>query len=152
MSEEISILKTGQCPSLSGRSTLTYQIGRKDQEICLRILENTAGGLFGKEWASLEIVLLALSEPVTSRSLQELFKGKSINTGGFVLAVLLKEGLVKSDGRGYLRNDPAAFMLSVQSLMDSDVSLDATPRPKTAKIVKAKKLIMNTQSDERMTA
>ena len=45
-----SVLKTGSCPSLTGASTLTYEIGTAAGGIVFRITGNSGGGLFGKEW------------------------------------------------------------------------------------------------------
>lgn len=99
---ELSIIQaihTGQCPSLSGQSTLTYAIGRhpEDQSLHLRIVANTGGGMFCDEWASgAEIDALVQSSTVLiSRSMCELHAGRSINTGGFVLSVLKHLGLVR---------------------------------------------------------
>lgn len=95
----IQEIYTGECPSLSGQSTLTYAIGRhpEDQSLHLRLSANTGGGMFSDEFASgSEIDALVQASPVlTSRSMCELHAGRSINTGGFVLAVLKHLGLVR---------------------------------------------------------
>lgn len=120
---EIRILKAGSCPSLSGKSTLSYHIGCNDgKEVYLRLTENTGQGIFNKEWISLEEIekVLAAKQPITSGSLHELFQGKSSNSAGFFLAVLKEEGLVKiseSNLRHYEHNNPAEFNIAVQELM-----------------------------------
>jgi hypothetical protein len=88
------ILKKGSCPSLSGKSTLTYHIGHKEKEVYLCLAENSKPGVLSKEWLSLQQVedLLAAEEySFSSRtcSLHMLYKGHSINSSGFMLAVLL---------------------------------------------------------------
>ena len=92
-------LKTSECPSLSGSSILTYQIGCNEKnELHLCLTGNTGKGIFNKDWISLEEIdsLLAAGKgPITSGSLKELFDGKSSNSAGFVLAVILSEGLLK---------------------------------------------------------
>ena len=92
-------IHTGECPSLSGQSTLTYAIGRhpEDQSLHLRIVANSGGGMFCDEWASgTEIdVLVQSSTVLISRSMCELHAGRSINTGGFVLSVLKHLGFVR---------------------------------------------------------
>ena len=96
--QEMRILKTGECPSLSGKSTLTYQIGcNGDKEVYIALTGNSGKGIFNKDWFALDEIytLLANQEKVTSGSLHELFDGRSSNSAGFILAVLLKEGLVK---------------------------------------------------------
>ena len=95
----IQAIHTGECLSLSGQSTLTYAIGRhpEDQSLHLRIVANSGGGMFCDEWASgADIDALVQSNLVLiSRSMCELHAGRSINTGGFVLAVLKHLGLVR---------------------------------------------------------
>ena len=66
------ILKTGTCKTLSGKSTLTYQIGGKsDSSIHLHISKNTGGGFFSTEWIALKDIQDVFAEcpeeePVTS--------------------------------------------------------------------------------------
>jgi hypothetical protein len=96
--QEMRILKTGECSSLSGRSTLTYQIAcNNDNEVYIALTGNSGKGIFNKDWFELEEIhsLLANQEKVTSGSLHELFDGRSSNSAGFILAVLLKEGVLK---------------------------------------------------------
>ena len=98
MNKEMKDLKTSECPSLSGSSILTYKIGcNDDKEVCLSIVGNTGKGIFNKDWIVLEEIhsLLANQEKVTSGSLHELFDGRSSNSAGFFVAVLLKEGVLK---------------------------------------------------------
>ncbi len=94
----MKILKTGNCSSLSGRSTLTYKIGCKEDEIFLCLTDNTGQDIFNKDWISLvqlDSLLASVQEPITSGLLRMIFKGKSANSAGFVLAVLLSEKLLK---------------------------------------------------------
>lgn len=95
----IQEIYTGECPSLSGQSTLTYAIGRntEDQSLHLRIVANSGGGMFCEDWSSGEAIdaLVQSSTVLTSRSLCKLHEGRSINTGGFVLSVIKHLGLVR---------------------------------------------------------
>jgi hypothetical protein len=95
----IQAIHTGECPSLSGQSTLTYAIGRhpEDQSLHLRIASNSGGGMFCDEWASGSAIdaLVQSSTVLISRSMCELHAGRSINTGGFVLSVLKHLGMVR---------------------------------------------------------
>lgn len=96
--QELRIVKTGECPSLSGQSTLTYRIGLEgDKELCISLTGNTGKGIFNKDWVALKKAhsLLSSQDKITSGSLLDLFEGKSSNSAGFILAVLLKEGLLK---------------------------------------------------------
>ncbi len=94
------ILKTGTCPTLSGKAKLTYQIGLKaESELLVRITKNSGGGFFSTEWvplARIQKTLLAKASEsgVTSFTFRPLFKGKSVNSGGFLLAALKQEGAV----------------------------------------------------------
>lgn len=94
----IEVIYSGECQSLSGHSTLIFAIGRhpEDKSLHLRIVTNTGGGMFCDEWASGKAIdaLMQSRTVLISRSMCELHTGKSINTGGFVLAVIKHLGLV----------------------------------------------------------
>ena len=96
---EMKILKTAECPSLSGKSTLTYQIGcNNGTEIYIALTGNSGGGHLNSDWVSLEeiySILASQKKPVTSGALQDLYQGKSSNNASFTTAILLKEGLLK---------------------------------------------------------
>ena len=107
----IEIIKIGQCSSLSGKTSLTYHVGKKKQQVYLQLQENSNGGFFCKEWVTLERLGVENNKPISSDSIQALFKGKSTNTGGFLLAVLLNEGLVQAVGKqSYRCCDPGPFI------------------------------------------
>lgn len=97
--EPIVELYVGNCKSVSGRSALTYVVGKDEVQntLHLRIAGNTGKGMWCKGWASAQAVEAILSGGVdlTAKSFQKLHPGKSINTGGFVLAALLDLGLVR---------------------------------------------------------
>lgn len=99
--DPIEEVASGECPSLSGGSTLTYAIGKHKTEgtLHLRLVSNTGGGLFCKDWVQADAidVLLKSGHPLTSRATQALLAGRSINSGGFLLAVLRHLGLVRVD-------------------------------------------------------
>lgn len=47
----IRLVKTATCPSLSEKSTLTYNVGRSTEgDIQFRVYENSGTGFFSKEW------------------------------------------------------------------------------------------------------
>lgn len=96
--ELIRILNSGSCPSLSGQSTLTYQIGIKDESVlCMRLTANTGGGLFSNDWISCDLLekFVINKTNLTSGSFKALFPSKSVNTGGFIMAVLRSLGLLQ---------------------------------------------------------
>lgn len=111
---EMQVLKTADCPSLSGRSLLTYQLSLKDDTIHISLTGNTGKGIFNKDWIPLSEIssLLETNQPITSGSLQGLYEGRSSNSAGFLLAVLLNEGLVKKsddNGRYYERTEKKEY-------------------------------------------
>jgi hypothetical protein len=134
----IRVLKVGTCPSLSGRSTLTYHLGSSaDSEIYLRIHANSGHGCFGRDWVALRTLQQALAKvsgPITSGSLNATFAGRSQNTSGFVLAALFHEGLLKPlrDTRGYQPSDGVEFMKEARRLLEKG------PAPTVASIVAKK--------------
>ncbi|MBJ2259633.1 hypothetical protein [Pseudomonas psychrophila] len=96
----IRALKDGNCPSLTGRSTLGYQLGLKDEsELYLRLISNTGSGFFSKEWIACSEIeqLITGAAELTSTSFKTLFPNKSVNTGGFVMAVIKAQGLIQSN-------------------------------------------------------
>ncbi len=53
---DIHILKEATCPSLSGKSILTYHIGRTpESEILFRIDANSGTGKFNRQWIPLSL-------------------------------------------------------------------------------------------------
>ena len=96
----IRVLKDGNCPSLTARSTLGYQLGLKDEtELYLRLVSNTGSGFFSKEWVACTVIeqLITGATELTSTSFKTLFPNKSVNTGGFVMAVVKALGLIQTN-------------------------------------------------------
>lgn len=96
---EIETIFTGECPSISGRSTLTYAIGRHPETggFHLRIVANSGAGMFSDEWAegaAVDAIVRGSSE-LTGTSFKTLHPGRSINTGPFVMAVLKALGYIR---------------------------------------------------------
>ena len=93
------IIKIATCPTCSGKTNLIYHIGSTEEnQAYIRIVENSGGGFFSEEQVVLDATLAALDKaphPITAVPFISLFKGKSVNTPGFLLAVLKHEGLVK---------------------------------------------------------
>ena len=98
--DPIEVIYQGECESLSGRSTLTYAVGRHpDGSLHFRVLGNTGGGMFCDNWipgTEIDAVVIGHSE-LTSRSFQVLKPGRSTNTAGFVMAAIKSLGLIKTN-------------------------------------------------------
>ena len=100
LDESMTVVKTASCETLTKKSKLTYQIGTlPDGEVYFRIHKNSGNGFFSNEWISLADIRKVLSKipvgkPVTAIMLNDLFTGKSVNTPGFLLAVLVHEKLL----------------------------------------------------------
>jgi hypothetical protein len=152
LDDTMRVLATGTCDTLAGSSRLTYHIGvSPDSEIYIRVHSNTGGGFFSQEWISLQDILTALRErpagkAITSILLNPLFRGKSVNTPGFLLAVLLKEKLVRSlqgKSRRHELADPSVFMDKVEKILAGSgdaggKSTRSAPRKKTIPARKSK--------------
>jgi len=135
---EMKVLKNGECQSLSGRSTLAYHIGcRSDligkvgdefnDAISFRIHANSGSGLFSDQWVPVSALKTVFDkekskDAVTSSSLNSVFAGRSVNTAGFILAVLKAEGLVvhMEDKRRYYQcTSTDQFFAEMKILADS---------------------------------
>ena len=152
-STTIRIIKAASCPTCTAKATLTYHIGcNADNAIHVRVYSNSGGGLFSAEWVALSAIQAAMdnaTQPITSFTLSKLFKGRSTNTPGFLMAVLKSEGLVRNlEGkvRGYEQIDSTAFTAEINALIASNVDLKvdsnksaASPITKSATSIKIKK-------------
>ena len=124
----VRILKTASCPSLSGKSTLTYNIGCNAQgEIQFQVIANDGGGFWNDDWVPQSDIQAVLDSQgqghdLTSASLRSLYPSKSTNSPGFLLAVLKDVGLVqpsKTNQRCYELGSPKAFIAAVNALMEA---------------------------------
>lgn len=118
------IIKEATCKSLEGSATLTYQIGLDDTgTIHFKIAGNTGGGFYSAEWVAFTAIQKAFTDwpedtPINSMALRPLFRGKSVNTPSFMLAVLTAEKLLEpmpKRKRVHRATDPAAFLASLDT-------------------------------------
>jgi hypothetical protein len=137
---DMRVLKTATCKTVTGKSTLTYQIGSlPDSTVHIRITKNTGAGFFNDEWVALQDIRRALADgpegqPLTSFLLQSLVKGKSVNTPAFLMAALTHERLLrvlKGKKRGHEFMDPEGFTDRMDQLASSKTKPKGTAR-KTA--------------------
>ena len=120
----IRILKTATCHSLSGRSKLNYSIGCTDQkEVLIRVLKSSGGGKLNSSWFRLDTIVDLIEKakkPFNWSALNPIFKGQSVNTAGFIMAVLKKEGLVTQNKEGgYNTTDTKIFKDKLNTLITS---------------------------------
>lgn len=158
----IRILKIASCPSLSGRSTLTYHVGcttdstaseiQAVPELYCRVFANSGGGFFSSEWIAMSSIQKAFAMvptgiALTAHLLSPLFQGKSANTQAFLFAVLKSEGWVSTvkDSKGfYERSDTSGFMSEITALIASEVDLTVEGKPVKVASVKTPKLLRET--------
>ena len=148
LSSETRILKSATCPSLSGKSKLTYEIGYTEKSgIQFRVTANSAAGAFNQDWFALKSIEAALDkapkgEPVTAVNLMFLFRNMSTNTPFFIFAALRHEGLVvpsKTKKRCYDRVDTADFLAELQPLIEGKPQTDTKPKKNAGKKVASAK-------------
>ena len=66
----VTILKTSRCQSLSGKSTLTFNVGLDEQGgVCLRVTSNSGGGFFSREAVPLSRIDDVLSKVPDGQSI-----------------------------------------------------------------------------------
>jgi hypothetical protein len=132
----LRILKIARCPTVSGKSTLTYHLGCTPESVIkVRLYGNTGNGFLNQDWIAWTAIQekLELHSPFTSQVLHALFSGKSLNSPGFLMAVLKAEGVVKSStvkGRCYELTKDAGFLAEIERLMASNVDLDSDEEAK----------------------
>ena len=120
------VLKVATTTSLSNRSTLGYAIGCDESNaIYLSLRSNTAAGMFSSKWIAFVDLADALvhADRITSSTLLPLYANTSRNNAGFMLAVLLGEGLVYPTDRCYQRLDAKPFLDGLNALIESGVDL-----------------------------
>lgn len=125
---EVRVLKEDSCPSLSGRSLLAYQVGcTDDSEIQVRVSHNTGNGFFSKEWIAFSRVakILDTSASLTSSSFRPIFEGKSVNTAGFLLAILEHLGVIRKAADSKRSYEP----IGSDSFISEVSALAASPSP-----------------------
>ena len=128
---EPRIVKIAVCPSLSERTGITYHVGCNDNDdICFRIWNTSGKGVFSKEWVCASDIqkVLGQHQLLNATTLLPVFKvGRSVNTAGFLLAVLKHEQLVAhspDEAHKYVPVQPEKFVAAMAALIKSSVSLD----------------------------
>ena len=142
LDESMTVVRTATTDTLTRKSKLTYQVGTlPDSEVYLRIHRNTGNGFFSNEWVALSDIQKAISKipagkPVTSIVLSDLFEGRSVNTPGFLLAVLVQEKLLipmQGKKRSHEPVSPEEFRERVQQLVSGKAKPKSASRKKTTR-------------------
>lgn len=143
--QEPRILKVNTCSSLSGRTSITYHVGCAGaQDVCFRIWATSGKGVFSKEWVWASDIQKVLSqhEHIAAPSLLPIFTvGRSVNTAGYLLAVLREEGLAALSPdmpHKYVRVQSGAFVAEVAALIKKGINLDPDEAAAHASSGKAK--------------
>jgi hypothetical protein len=96
---DIHVVESGSCPTLTGKSTLGYDVGRDPSDaLHLRIRSNSGNGRFSKDFLPLQALMDALGKakpPITSGTFRAVCRAKSANQAPFLLAVFAHKGLVQ---------------------------------------------------------
>jgi len=99
--DPIDAIYQGTTESISQRSQLCFEIGRHSENgtLHLRIASNSGGGMWCKDWCSASDIQDAVlgESGLTAKSFHPLHAGRSINTGGFILAALKELGLIRAN-------------------------------------------------------
>jgi len=156
----LRVLKVGRCPTVSGKSTLTYHVGcTAESAIQIRLYANSGNGFLNQDWIPWTAIQERLKpqsgeSTFTSQVLHALFRGKSLNSPGFLMAVLKAEGVVKPSAvkrRCYEATKDARFLAEIERLMASavDLAVDAAAKPaaKPAAASKPKKQAADTATE-----
>ena len=148
MDDSMTVVKTSTCDTLTKKSKLTYHIGTlPDGEVYFRIHKNSGNGFFSREWIALTDIQKVISKvpfgkPVTAIMLNDLFTGKSVNTPGFLLAVLAHEKLIipmQGKKRSHEPVDPGAITDWIAGLVSGKAKPKSTTRKKAPKTSPAAK-------------
>ena len=158
---DMRVLKTATCKSVTGKSTLTYQIGSlPDATIHMRITKNPGAGFFNDEWIALQDIQEVLEkspegQPLTSFLLQPLVKGKSVNTPAFLMAALTHERLLrvlKGKKRGHEFLDPEGFNSKMDKLLSAKSTTGGTTKETIRKTVTKKAAVKKKAASRRKTS
>ena len=137
----LRILKIGRCPTVSGKSTLTYHVGCTPESVIkVRLYGNSGNGFLNQDWIPWTAIQERLEPQLgatsfTSQVLHSLFSGKSLNSPGFLMAVLKAEGVVRVSTvkrRCYEPVKGSGFLAEIERLMASGVDLDIDGEAKAA--------------------
>jgi len=88
------------CPSLNGRSTVKYSIDVSGSDTKISIRETTGAANTNGNWVKLSDIK-AILDREKSFSSTVLYPLLTRNNAGFIMAVLLNEGVIEKEGKRY---------------------------------------------------
>jgi hypothetical protein len=119
-------LKKANCPTLSGSGIIDYEISINSAgELFIGLTGNSGSGHFGKELISLNdavdlLMTHAEKHPISALTVQKLYpSNSSLNSGGFMAAVLLSLGLLeRAENKRQLKlcDNPADIIASLKEV------------------------------------
>ncbi len=97
--DDLTPIKTATCPSLTGTTKISYKIAiDSSSNLYFQILKNSNTGKFSEEWIAYNDAKSAFPiGPFSSAPLRKLYRNKSLNTPGFLLAAMLNEDIVERE-------------------------------------------------------
>ena len=131
--DPIKVIYEGECPSISGRSTLAFAVGRHadDKTLHLAITGNSGKGMFAADWAPAsaiqEVVLGAFG--LNGASFHGLHEGRSRNNGAFILAAIKALGLVRANAENTRLHEHIPTTTFEQLVM-AHIGVSQEPAPK----------------------
>lgn len=111
----IDCIYMNECEKISGGLDLIYAIGEYDGDYYLCICSNKKSGKFSADWIcgrEIDSAVIDQNE-LTGEVLYGLQRGRSNNTGGFIMAALLDLGLVCARVGSYYEHVPLTTFKSV---------------------------------------
>lgn len=140
--DAMRILQADSCPSLSGRTIIDFQVGCDvNEHVFIRVALTSGNGFFSKEWIRYDSIAPLLVSPLTAASLRPIFQGKSVNTSGFLLAVMKHLGFVQAipDAlRGYQVIENPTFEENTKKLIADGIDMNDAPANTNGKKLAAK--------------
>ncbi len=134
--------RIASCPSLSGKSDITYSLVlNADSSLQFQLLANSGAGRFNDDAISYgairELLRHYQGKEIRSSNLKSLYPQKSVNSPGFMAAALLNEGLLQptpNKEHSYEPLDDTAWIAKVRAELQS-------PTYANAKVSKPRKLL-----------
>jgi len=123
--ESLRLIKSDTCKSLTNKSTIGYSIlCNSENKVFLKLTSNSGGGFYSSEPVSLDVILDTLKQikedkPLTAFYLHKLFRGRSSNSAGFLMSVLLRLRIIKNKSGKQRYYELCKTLPDIQSLTTS---------------------------------